>query len=413
MTAGAEPGPAGSVLSSVSAERLFVPSYVLAIVAIHCYFISYQMSLVEIPKSLGGQPDWVVGVVVGALGFAGMLSRPLVGVWVDAGNRQRWLRLGAVATVVAFAGYTLDLGPWLTLPFRALHGVAMGLFTTALLAIVTGGLPAARRGLGIGLYQSSNTVAALYAAPVAILLIDRVSFGAAFLVSAATAALALLVGSLVRDTHGGAAPGAPRIPFRQRRWISRTALLPAAVFFTLTAPFGAVAAFLPLFADERALGNVGFFYTALAIAQLVARSSSGWLSDRFGRARVVVPSLAVGALGLALLAGARSESTMLLAATLYGLGIAGTQTNIVALIVDRTPREALGSAMATYTMAWDVGGVVGSVLLGFVAGVTSYGTVFALCTIMPAAGVALFLARLRRETPSGGLAAVPAEPGPR
>ena len=332
----------------------------MAIIAIHCYFISYQMSLVEIPKSLSGQPDWVVGLVVGTLGIAGMLTRPLVGVWVDAGNRQRWLRLGAVATVIAFGGYALGLGPWLTLPFRALHGVAMGLYTTALLAIVTSRLPPGRRGFGIGIYQSSNTLSALYAAAGAVLLIEHVSFGAAFLVAAGAAAVALLFGALVGDAHGPAASTGPRVPLRERRWISRTALLPAVVFFTLTAPFGAVAAFLPLFADERALGNVGFFYTSLAIAQLIARSSSGWLSDRIGRARVVPPSLVIGACGLLLLANAHTEGVMLAAAALFGLGIAGTQTTIVALIVDRTPREALGSSMATYTMAWDVGGVVGA-----------------------------------------------------
>jgi MFS family permease len=394
-------------------ERLFVPSYWMAIVAIHCYFISYQMSLVEIPKSLSGQPDWVVGLVVGTLGMAGMLSRPLVGVWVDAGNRQRWLRIGAVATVIAFAGYTLGLGPWLTLPFRALHGIAMGLFTTALLAIVTSMLPAQRRGFGVGVYQSSNTVAALYSAAGAVLLIEHVSFGAAFAVAGAAAALGLLFGMMVGDPQSaGAAVAAARVPLRERRWISRTALLPATVFFTITAPFGAVSAFLPLFADERALGNVGFFYTALAIAQLTARSSSGWLSDRIGRARIVPPSLAIGIVGLLALSAAHTEGTMLIAAALLGLGIAGTQTTIVALIVDRTPREALGSAMATYTMAWDVGGVVGSILLGFVAGATSYGAVFALCAVMPAAGIVLFLARLREPVAPAAVAA-PVDAGAR
>lgn len=399
-------------------QRLFIPSYWMAIFAVHCYFVSYQMSLVEIPKSFSGEPDWVVGLVVGTLGMAGMLTRPIVGVWVDAGNRQRWLRLGAAMTVIAFGGYALGLGPWLTLPFRALHGVAMGLFTTSLLAIVTSMLPPDRRGLGVGVYQSSNTVAALYAAATGVLLVEHISFGGAFLVAGAAAALALvfatLVGSPRADEPEGAdatpAP-APRVPLRERRWISRTALLPALVFFTLTTPFGAVSAFLPLFADQRALGNVGFFYTALAIAQLSARASSGWLSDRIGRARVVPPALVIGATGLLLLSSAHTASTMLIAAALFGLGIAATQTSVVALIVDRTPREALGSAMATYTMAWDVGGVVGSVLLGIVAGVIGYGTVFALAAIMPAGGIVLFLARVRDRAPRRPVASSPVDAG--
>ncbi|MDA0366215.1 MAG: MFS transporter [Chloroflexi bacterium] len=376
--------------------RLFTRPFWLAIFAVHAYFVSYYMSLVQIPKVLENEPDWLVGLVVGMLGIAGMLTRPLVGVWVDAGNRQRWLRIGAVATVIAFAGYALDLGPWWALPLRALHGIAMGLFTTALLAIVTGLLPADRRGLGVGVYQTSNTVAGLYGAALAIWLIADASFTVAFAIAAVAAALALLFGVLVGDPDPPeAGPAAPRVPMRARRWISTTALLPATVFLTVTAPFGAVTTFLPLFADERSLGNVGFFYTALALAQLTARSSSGWLSDRLGRPRVVVPALAIALIALVVLATAQRQSTLLVAAALYGLGIAGTQTSIVALIVDRTPRVALGSAMATYTMAWDVGTVIGAVALGAVAGATSYGTVFALCALFPALGIALFLLRVR------------------
>jgi MFS family permease len=319
---------------------------------------------------------------------------------VDAGNRQRWLRIGAVATVVAFAGYALELGPWWMLPLRAVHGIAMGLFTTALLAIVTGVLPPRQRGLGVGLYQTSNTIAGLYGAALAIWLMASASFTWAFAIAAGAAGLALLFGALVGDPDPpDASPATPRVPLRARRWISTTAVLPATVFLTVTAPFGAVTTFLPLFADERALGNVGFFYTALAMAQLTARSSSGWLSDRLGRSRVVVPALALAMLGLIALASARSQPVLLAAAALYGLGIAGTQTSIVALIVDRTPRVALGSAMATYTMAWDVGAVIGSVLLGVVAGATSYGTVFALCTLFPLLGIALVLARVRDRPP--------------
>ena len=375
--------------------KLFSRPYWLAILAVHVYFVSYYMSLVAIPKTLEDEPDWVVGLVVGTLGVAGMCTRPLVGVWVDAGNRQRWLRIGALATVIAFAGYALDLGAWWTMPFRALHGIAMGLFTTALLAIVTGLLPEHRRGLGIGLYQSSNTVAALYGAALGIWLIAHGSFAIAFVTAAAAAVLALASGALVGDPAPPAAQHEARVPLRARRWVSHTALLPAAVFLTVTAPFGAVTTFLPLFADERGLGNVGLFYTALAVTQLMARSSSGWISDRLGRARVIVPALGVAAVGLAVLAGAHSQTALLAAAALYGLGIAGTQTSIVALIVDRTEREALGSAMATYTMAWDVGAVIGSVILGAVAGATSYGTVFALCTVAPLLGVALFVGRVR------------------
>ena len=68
---------------------------------------------------------------------------------------------------------------------------------------------------------------------------------------------------------------------------------------------------------------------------------------------------------------------------------------IVALIVDRTPETGLGSAMATYSVAWDIGALIGSVLLGVVALTTGFGGVFAICAAFPLFGLALFGARLR------------------
>jgi MFS family permease len=96
---------------------------------------------------------------------------------------------------------------------------------------------------------------------------------------------------------------------------------------------------------------------------------------------------------------------LLVAAGLYGLGLAATQTAIVALIVDRTPVAQLGAGMATYTIAWDVGQVIGSILLGFIVALTSYAGVFALSATFPLLGMLFFVTRVR------GLPASTASPG--
>ncbi|MSQ42363.1 MAG: MFS transporter [Dehalococcoidia bacterium] len=375
--------------------RLFTPSFAFAMLSVHALFISYNMSLVQVPRSLAGEPAWVVGLVVGAMGISGMLTRPLTGVWVDAGSRQRWVRLGAFGNAIAFGGYALGLGPWPMLAFRLLHGVAMGFFTTALLAIVGNALPSARRGLGIGLYQSANAAAQLYAAAAAVWIIGAASMRVAFLVSAAAALVALAMGMLAGDPQRPAPP--PALPWRARAWISRPALLPALVFLCVTTPWGAVIAFLPLFTDERGLGNPGLFYTVVAVSQVASRFSVGWLADRLNATAVVMPALVLGCAGLLVLASAHSQTMLLIAAALYGLGLAATQTSIVALVVGRTPATGMGASMATYTMAWDVGAVAGGIGLGLLVEATSNATVFALASVLPVAGAVLFYTRVRER----------------
>ena len=373
-------------------QRLFTAPFLLATAAVHFYFVSYFMSIVEVPRALEDEPSWVIGLVVGAHGLAGMATRPLVGVMVDSGHRSRWVQIGAIGTLIAFIGYALGSGPWAMLGFRMLHGVAMGLFTTALLAIVGSQLPDGRRGFGVGFYQSSNTLSAMYAAVLAVLLIDRLGFGVAFGFSAGAVFVALVFGVLAGDPRSGVIDA---VSVRPKQWISRSALTPAGVFLSMTATFNAISTFLPLFALERDLGNVGLFYTLMAVGQLATRSTSGALSDRFGRAAVVMPSLALGSVAMLLLSIVESQTALLGVAVLYGIGMAGTQTAIVALIVDRTPETDLGSAMATYSVAWDIGALIGSVLLGVVALTTGFGGVFAICAAFPLFGLALFGARLR------------------
>ncbi len=366
--------------------------YFFALFAVHCFFVSYSMSLVQVPKALTGEPEWVVGVVVGVFGIAGMLTRPLTGVWVDGGgNRQRWVRLGAIGVAVAFLGYTLPLGPWGMAVFRCVHGVAMGLFTTAMLAIVGGMLPPERRGFGLGIYQAANAAAALYGAAVAVLVIDRWGFTPGFLIAGGAATVALFSATMTGDP----VPPPRRLSTARRAWISPSALLPAIVFAGVTTPWGTIIAFLPLMAAERGLGNVGVFYTAAGLAQLLARTTAGWLTDRFGQEAVIYPALAAAAAGLLLLATVQTPTLLIVAALLYGFGLAATQTSIAVIVVERTPAGSLGSGMATYTMAWDVGQVIGSILLGVLVDVTSYGFVFAVSALFPVAAVVLFVLRVR------------------
>ena len=369
--------------------------YFFALFSVHSFFVAYSMSLVEIPRALEGEPEWVVGFVVGVFGIAGMLTRPLTGVWVDrGGNRQRWVRAGAIGVAVSFAGYLLDLGPWVMTIFRCVQGVAMGVFTTAMLAIVGNMLPPERRGSGLGFYQAANAAAALYGAALAIFVIERFGFGPAFLLSGAAALVSLL---LAAGTGDPAAPP-PRVagtPGRGLRGlISPTALVPALVFTCVTTPWGTITAFLPLFALERDLGHVGLFYTAAGLAQLTARVSAGWIGDRIGRDAVVIPALGAAGVALLVLSQVQSPVVLILCALAFGFGLAATQTSIAVIVIDRTPPAILGSGMATYTMAWDVGQVIGAILLGLLVDATSYSVVFALTAAFPIAGIVLFLTRV-------------------
>jgi MFS family permease len=294
--------------------------------------------------------------------------------------------------MVAFIGYASSSDPWTMLLFRLLHGATMGLFTTVLLAMVTSLVPQRGLGLGMGIYQSSNATAQFYAAALAVWLTSITSVAFVFMIGAVVSGLALLFGMFVFDiTHG--VPVVWR-PWRERQWISRTGLVPSLIFATMTTTVGALAAFLPLFVVERQLGNVGLFYSMFAFSLLPTRLLAGAISDRIGRGGVLITGLTLGSLTLALLSVTQSQTMLLLVALLYGISFGAVQITCVALVADSTPAELLGAGMATYTMAWDVGTVVGGVLLGPMVEITSYAVGFGLIAVLPLLGLWMYMTRM-------------------
>ena len=108
----------------------------------------------------------------------------------------------------------------------------------------------------------------------------------------------------------------------------------------------------------------------------------------------MIPSLIAGALSLFLLAASETSGPMLVSAAIGGVALGGVQVSIVSLVIDRAPPASRGAAMATYTMAWDIGAVVGGLLLGFIVDATSYSFGFVLVGVLPLGGIVLYFARI-------------------
>ena len=139
------------------------------------------------------------------------------------------------------------------------------------------------------------------------------------------------------------------------------------------------------------MGNPGLFYTVWGFTLLVSRFCSGFLGDRYGRTKVILPALSSGTLAFFLLAGAESQITMLLAGAIAGFALGSVQVSIMSIIIDNTPSTSRGSAMATYTLAWDVGAVIGGIMLGFIVNITSYSSGFYLVGVLPIVGITLYI----------------------
>ena len=368
---------------------LWTLNYALTLLGTFTFFGSFFYLLAVLPDyvdAIGGSA-WQVGLIVGGFGFVPLFLRPLSGRWSDGGRRLRLMRVALLVFAVSLGLMALSEDIWSLLALRVVQGIGMAMFPTAAGSLVAQSVPPPRRGEGLGFFGMSTSASQMVFPALGFVIADVWGFDAVFLVASVTAAATLLVVALLHepqpDASGAATPTRTLIPTK--------ALFPMVIFFTVTLAFSATATFLPLLGDERDLGNVGLFFLISGAAALIMRPTAGRMSDRVGRLPVILPGLVFTAVSMWILTEAESFGLMLVAGGFAGAGLGATHTGLFALAIDRVLSTERGSATAVFQMAWDIGGVSGGVLLGFVAQALDLVTVFWVAGALLLVAIALLL----------------------
>jgi DHA1 family tetracycline resistance protein-like MFS transporter len=143
--------------------------------------------------------------------------------------------------------------------------------------------------------------------------------------------------------------------------------------------FGMVIPLLPFYAEHYGASPaaVTLLMAVYSLMQFVTAPLLGALSDRWGRKRVLVLSLAGGAVGYLVMAGAGSLAVLFLARALAG-AMAGNVAAAQAYIADITGPADRARGMGLFGAAFGLGFVVGPAVGGALAGVGGGGVNFVL-----------------------------------
>ncbi|MBI3003585.1 MAG: MFS transporter, partial [candidate division NC10 bacterium] len=285
-----------------SRPRLLTGPFVLTCVATFFFFLSFYLLLPTLPLYAQeyGMGESEIGLIIGAFAFSALLVRPYVGRAIDRHGRRGVLLLGTAVFLFSSLAYHFTRTVGSLLALRLLHGAGMGLFTTAASAVTTDLAPPERRGEAMGYFGMAANLAMAGGPAVGMWLIGDGAFGGLFLTAGSVAAAAVLLATAVPETFpAGAAPAVPGPLF------SRAALLPSGAMLSLCITYGAVVSFLPLLGRQVGMGNPGLFFTVYAAFLVLTRPQAGLLSDRVGRAAVILPGMALVAAAMGTLAAAR------------------------------------------------------------------------------------------------------------
>jgi MFS family permease len=318
---------------------------------------------------------------------AALAAGPLL----DRRGARLGLRLGAgcyLASALLFLSST-----WLPalVAARLLQGIGIALILPAVLSVVPGLVATNLRGTALGVVGAFNNVALAAGPPLGLLLLrwaPTALFVAAFLVGA----IALLLTWSLRVGLRSTEPG-DLLHYR----VSWTPLY--AITFLCVVYWGVVTAFLPIEVPSHQVPNVGWFFTADALAVMATRIPTGYLADRFGPRWLLIIGALLTAVAIVLL---------LLPASFFSLVFAGIGTGVSAALMfppilleltKRSDDRDRGTAMALYNTSFAAAVGAGSLGAAFVVPRFGFGTslvVSIVCTLA-AAPVALATIRTRED----------------
>jgi len=341
-----------------------------------------------------GATTTAIGTVIGLMSMAALLSRPFVGWLSDGYGRRPLIIIGLVALFASTVGLPFVTGVILFAMLRILAGIGWGSLTATANTLAGEMSPPYRRGEAIGLYTMAGSTALALGPLMGLYLARSRGYETAFWVATGLAGLALGC-SLSLETR----ERKPLAPMNLGTLIFWPARGPAVVLLLHSMTYGSLVIFLPLLARDRNLGNPGLFFTFYALALVVLRGIAGRLSDRFGRAAIIGPGLACGAISMLVLAAAVVQWQMLAAALFFSVGMAFVQPPSLAWALDLAGGRR-GTAMATMVAAQDMGIALGGSVLGLVGARSGFGALFIAAAGLSLVGAAgLLVVRMSKRSP--------------
>lgn len=374
-------------------ERLLTRDFLLVSLANLFQGLSFFLFL-HLPRFLAdmGANEVIIGLLVGLTAIASIAIRPAVGKAMDTkGRRPVILAGGAVNVAAALAYLTItSIGPWLYV-VRIVHGMAEAAMFTSLFTYGADVVPQSRRTEGLALFGASGLLPIALSGLFGDVILSNWGFDQVFIAAALFGFAALLIGVALPERAPSVEGEPPRrgffaavtLPSLQPIW-----WITGMFSFVLTAYF----TFLRTFIDETGLGTVGLFFATYAGSAIALRVFLGWLPDRVGQKKVLVPALVMLAAGFFVLAYASTAWEIGLAGLLCGTGHGFAFPILFSFTVTRAPVADRGSSVAFFTALFDIGTLAAGPILGLIITAGGYEPMFVFCGIALLVATAVYLA---------------------
>ena len=346
-----------------------------------------------------------VGAVVSAFALMRFVASPFCGRLIDLFGERVLLAIGIGIVAVSSGLVGLAHSYVEVLLLRGAGGIGSAMFTVSAMTLLLRSTSPGMRGRSVGFYQGGFLIGGM-AGPAIGGVLATISLTAPFFFYAVTLAVAGLVGILMlrpkdAGTELSSGPGVPlRTVLRDPRF--RAACL--ANFANGWTSLGVRSALVPVLVVDVLAGTAAWTGVAFAIAavvQTIALAPAGRFVDTVGRRPAILGAYAVAAVTVLGISVAPNFAVLTVLLCVYGVAAAFMGTAPGAAVGDATGGARGGRPVALFSMASDLGAIVGPLVAGWLVDVASFPAAFAVAAafLLIASASALRMPREHPVTP--------------
>ncbi len=358
----------------MATQKIFTRDFVLSFFAQFAFSSVFFILIPTIPIYLSrlGSKEAEIGVLVGVFSVSSLVLRPFVGRALLKIPERSFMIAGALLYAFSSIAYLIAKPFWPLLIVRIFQGIGLALFATASFTLVTRISPEARRGQSIGYFYLAINIAFALAPLFGVAIVNLFDFPILFLVCTGLSLCSLFITLKLERTK---IESLEVQSIRNQPFVSREALPSSIMAFMGSIIWGAVTAFLPLYALSHGVDNPGLFFAALAITLILARGLGGKILDIYAREKVILPCLLAQIIAMSILIFSTTLPMFILVAVIWGMGTAFFYPALVAYVIDLAG-PSRGPAIGTYMALSDFGAGMGSVIMGIILQWTNYPIMF-------------------------------------
>lgn len=343
----------------------------------------------------------VIGFMAGLFSMSSLIIRPICGKAVDLKSKKKILMGSYFTVAIAMLGYAWTTSVPMLFVFRIIHGLGWGFASTTSMTVAIDALPKKHIASGIGFYTMMQTAASTIAPMVGLAIANHYGYRATYFIGSLMSFAGMAMTPFVVTTAPKHGHLTLRGTLQIKELFEMKAALPALVTCCNAMAGAAIGTFLALYAAKLGIVDFGLYFSVSALTMLMTRPFLGYLTERFGLMKVIIPCELMIAGSVIALGQVTNLAGILIVAVMMGIASTGSAPALMASCINSTTEEKRGTATSTSYVGLDSGLFLGSFIAGILINWIGFAGAFSFFAIPVFISMMLFAqsSRTKSEPP--------------